>query len=249
MHIEKRRILFDIETVGRPIETFSDEEQEYLLKLARSKEEIKLAIQGLNLSPLTAEIVCIGIFDIDRKYAGMFYQSKNETEEYLLSSIKREEWLDILFKDGIEAKFYPMNEKQILIKFWESIKEYRQFITFNGRSFDCPFILLRSAYHNVKPTKDLLPYRYKPEPHCDLLDQLTFYGANRRFNLDFYCKYFGIESPKSHGITGLDMNILFAEGRYQDIAKYCLGDIISTAKLFSLWDEFLNPGNIGKTHI
>ena len=27
-------------------------------------------------------------------------------------------------------------------------------------------------------------------------------GAARKFNLDFYCKSFGIESPKSHGVTG-----------------------------------------------
>ena len=30
-------------------------------------------------------------------------------------------------------------------------------------------------------------------------------GAARRFNLDFYCKAFGIESPKSHGVTGMDV--------------------------------------------
>jgi 3'-5' exonuclease len=246
MSADKGRILFDIETVGKPIESFSEEQQEYLLKLAKSKEEIKNAIMGLNLSPLTAEIVCIGMYDIERKYAGMFYQSNNESEEYLLSNIEREEWLDTLHKEGVQAKFFPMSEEDILIKFWDSIKDYRQFITFNGRSFDCPFILLRSAYYKIKPTRDLVPNRYKPEIHCDLLDQLTFYGANRRFSLDFYCKFFGIESPKSHGVTGLDMNSMFAMGRHQDIAKYCLGDIVSTAKLFDVWEEFINPNSIYK---
>ena len=36
---------------------------------------------------------------------------------------------------------------------------------------------------------------------CDLLDQLTFYGASRRFSLDFYCRAFGIPSPKAGGVT------------------------------------------------
>jgi 3'-5' exonuclease len=245
-HQGKRRILFDIETVGRTLESFSDEEQKYLLKGVKNEEDLENAKLALNLYPTTAEIVCIGMFDIDLKYAGVFYQSKTETEEYMLSQMERENWLDELYQNGSikEAKFFPMDEKQILVKFWDTIKDYRQFITFNGRSFDCPFILLRSAYHRVKPTRDLAPYRYSTEPHCDLLDQLTYYGSMRRFNLDFYCKFFDIVSPKSHGVTGLDMNKFFAAGRYADIAKYCLGDIQSSAKLFELWDEYLNPKTI-----
>ena len=76
--------------------------------------------------------------------------------------------------------------------------------TFNGRGFDVPFIYLRSALLNVPISrKEWLGYRYQTEPHCDLAEQLTFYGvsgrdgAARRFNLDFYCKAFGIRSPHS----------------------------------------------------
>jgi hypothetical protein len=91
-------------------------------------------------------------------------------------------------------------------------------VTFNGRGFDVPFIYLRSALLNVPISKkNWLGYRYATEPHCDLAEQLTFYsvsgrdGAARRFNLDFYCKAFGIESPKSHGVTGMDVKD--ADGR------------------------------------
>ena len=71
-----------------------------------------------------------------------------------------------------------------------------EIITFNGRGFDCPFILIRSAVHKIKPTKDLMPNRYNGV-HIDLLDQLTFYGASRRkFSLDMWCKTFGIKAPK-----------------------------------------------------
>lgn len=67
--------------------------------------------------------------------------------------------------------------------------------------------------------------------------QLTFYGvsgrdgAARRFNLDFYCKSFGIDSPKSHGVTGMDVNTLLAEGRHPEIAEYCLRDVRATVWL------------------
>ena len=91
----------------------------------------------------------------------------------------------------------------------------RSVVTFNGRGFDVPFIYLRSALLNVPISKkNWLGYRFATEPHCDLAEQLTFYsvsgrdGAARRFNLDFYCKAFGIESPKSHGVTGMDVSTL-----------------------------------------
>ena len=96
-------------------------------------------------------------------------------------------------------------KKEILEKFWNTVKSYREIITFNGRGFDCPFILIRSAVHKIKPTKDLMPNRYNGT-HIDLLDQLTFYGASRRrFSLDMWCKTFGIKSPKEEGITGYDI--------------------------------------------
>ena len=94
--------------------------------------------------------------------------------------------------------------------------------------------------------KNWLGYRYATEPHCDLAEQFTFYsvsgrdGAARRFNLDFYCKAFGIESPKSHGVTGLDMNQMLADGRYLEMAEYCLRDVQATVLLYQIWKERLS---------
>jgi hypothetical protein len=103
--------------------------------------------------------------------------------------------------------------------------------------------MLRSAIRGVKPTRNLVPYRYDTKIHCDLLDQLSYYGAMRKFNLDFYCKEFGIESPKSHGVTGLDMGTLFSEKKFKHIAEYCLRDVRATALLFQKWNSFLNFDN------
>ena len=64
-------------------------------------------------------------------------------------------------------------------------------------------------------------------------------GAARRFNLDFYCKAFGIDSPKSHGVTGSDMKVLLAQGRYRDIAEYCLRDVKATLLLYQIWKDRL----------
>ena len=64
-------------------------------------------------------------------------------------------------------------------------------------------------------------------------------GAARRFNLDFYCKAFGIESPKSQGVTGMDIGSLLAEGRFREIAEYCLRDVKATVLLYQIWKERL----------
>jgi hypothetical protein len=93
--------------------------------------------------------------------------------------------------------------------------------------------------------KDWLGYRFQTEPHCDLAEQLTFYGvsgrdgAARKFNLDFYCKAFGIESPKSHGVTGMDVNQLMVEKRFREIAEYCLRDVHATVLLYQIWKDRL----------
>ena len=77
-------------------------------------------------------------------------------------------------------------------------------------------------------------------------EQLTFYGvsgrkgAARRFKLDFYCKVFGIESPKSHGVTGMDVTRLLEEGRQREIAEYCLRDVRATAELYRIWRDRLS---------
>jgi uncharacterized protein YprB with RNaseH-like and TPR domain len=44
------------------------------------------------------------------------------------------------------------SEIEILKKFWEDVRLYKQLITFNGRSFDCPFLMLRSAVLGIKPS-------------------------------------------------------------------------------------------------
>jgi len=75
------------------------------------------------------------------------------------------------------------------------------------------------------------------------MEQLTFYNAMRRFNLDFYCKSFGIRSPKEDGITGLELAPLFEQKQFRTIAEYCFGDVLATAELYRRWKEYINIDN------
>lgn len=218
------RIIFDIETVGKDFESLEKPIQEYLLKYAESEDEKEEIKDRLSFYPLTAEIVTIGLLDPDTHKGFAFFQT---TGDPLLPF----EEDNVLYETG--------TEKEIIEKFWNIIKNYKQFITFNGRGFDCPFILIRSAIHKIKPKKDLMPNRYN-DTHIDLLDQLTFYGASRRrFNLDMWCRAFGIKSPKEGGITGYEVKDLFKTGKCLDIARYCMGDIWATKELLTCWEKYI----------
>jgi predicted PolB exonuclease-like 3'-5' exonuclease len=219
------RVVIDIETFGLSIESFDSIQQEYLLKFAETEADRTETIQKLSLYPTTAQIIAIGMLNSDTNHGKILIQADEKLDYH---------------SDNESIHFLSGSEKEILEIFWKDITHYNQFITFNGRGFDCPFLMLRSAILQVPPSRNLMPYRYDTSIHCDLLEQFTFYGALRKFNLDFYCKSFGIESPKSHGITGLDMKRLFDEKRYREIAEYNLGDLRATAELFRRWEKYLN---------
>jgi 3'-5' exonuclease len=218
------RVVIDIETLGYPLDSFDEVQQEYLLKFSDTDEKRQEAILKFSLYPTTAQIIAIGMLNPDTNHGKILFQSDAKVDE---SST-----------DGA-IHFVSGTEPELLAQFWQDLAHYEQFITFNGRGFDCPFLMLRSAILKVPPTRNLMPYRYETKIHCDLLEQLTFYGALRKFNLDFYCKTFGIESPKSHGITGLDLKGFFEEKRFKEIAEYNLGDLKATAQLFLRWDTYL----------
>lgn len=223
------KIIIDIETIGSDFDSFDGTTKEYLLKFAQTEEEIKAAKEGLGFSPLTGEIVAIGMLNPDSDKGVVYYQSPGLLQEPLK-------------EDGIE--FVADTEKGILGKFWDTVRHYEQVITFNGRGFDAPFLIIRSAIHKLPSTKELMPNRYNLS-HVDLLDTLTFYGSVRRkFSLHMWCKAFGIKSPKEDGITGYEVHDLFRQNQFLAIAKYCVGDLFATKELFEYWEKYVrfNPG-------
>jgi len=218
------RVIFDIETVGKDFKSLDRSIQEYLLRYAETEDEKAEIKDRLSFYPLTGEIVTIGLLDTDTQKGKVFFQNIGDP----LLPFEED---NVLYQTG--------TEKEILEKFWAVIKGYDQFITFNGRGFDCPFILIRSAVHRIKPRRDLMPNRYS-DTHIDLLEQLTFYGASRRrFSLDMWCRTFGIKSPKEGGITGDEVKELFKAGRHLDIARYCVGDLRATKELLFYWENYI----------
>lgn len=232
------KLIFDIETVGEDFDVLDATTQDVLTKWIKkeseNEDEYQMALEelkaGLGFSVLTGEIVAIGVLDYEKEKGAVYFQAPGaaltESEE-----------------DGI--KFKPMTEKEMLESFWNGAKSYQEFISFNGRAFDVPFLMVRSAIHNIRPSKDLMHGRYLYQQladakHIDLLDQLTFYGSvRRRGGLHLWSRAFGIKSPKAEGITGDDVSRLFKEKKFLDIAKYNEGDLMATRQLYEYWERCL----------
>lgn len=227
------RVIFDIETAGRDFEALDSPLQEYLLKFAESEDEVEAVKDSLSFYPHTGEIVAIGMLNPDTGKGAVYYQAPGTPPVLPFE------------EEGI--RFESGTEKEILEKFWRSIRSFDQYITFNGRGFDCPFILVRSALYKLRPTRELMPNRYNGA-HIDLLDQLTFYGAIRkRFSLDIWCRTFGIKSPKEE-TCGHEVKEMFKAGKYVEIARYCVGDLHATKELFDFWNRYIkfSPEETGK---
>jgi DNA polymerase elongation subunit (family B) len=220
------RLIFDIETVGVEFDFLDKKSKEFLLINADSEEKINQIKEELGFSPLTGQVVAIGIMNPDTDKGAVYYQSP---------SGKVEKQSD----DEKTSYIACADEKELLKGFWDAAAHYNQFITFAGHVFDCPYLMVRSAVNNVKPTQLLLQNRYNSVLHLDLLDRLTNFGAMRgKRSLHLWCQAFGIGSSKDKGVTGDDVSRLFKEKKYLDIARYCYDDVKATRELFWYWEKY-----------
>jgi hypothetical protein len=117
-------------------------------------------------------------------------------------------------------------------------------VTWNGRSFDLPVIVMRSLKHRIScgwyySNRDMR-YRFSAEGHCDLMDFMGDYGAVRSMKLADVCHLVGL--PGKIDISGASVEGIYKstkDGTPEEIAKakaqvakYCLQDSIQTALLF-----------------
>ncbi len=133
------KLVFDIETVGYNFESLEESQQEFILRYSEKetrqeeREKLKLeAIRYLSLYPLTAKVVSIGMLN-----------TETQNTLVLFEGTEVKEWQS----EETGIRYCSHTEEEMLIKFWEYVKKAEAVITFNGRSFDIPFLMLRSAIH------------------------------------------------------------------------------------------------------
>ncbi|HYM60033.1 MAG TPA: ribonuclease H-like domain-containing protein [Thermoanaerobaculia bacterium] len=216
-----KKLVIDIETVGTPWEDHDPYVREYLIKGMSDAEAEEEKRRGA-LSPFIGHIVAIGVVNAETGRSCAMYEVPGQDEL-------------ITRKDGPRT-LISGNERLILERFWDFLAKDDRFISFNGRQFDGPFLMIRSAIHGIVPKRDLVGPRYRFHPNCDLREVLNFSGTLNsrqvRFNLDLACKTFGIASSKTEGMDGRSVETMFRAGRHEEIATYCLEDVRATCELY-----------------
>jgi len=107
-------------------------------------------------------------------------------------------------------------------------------VTYNGRSFDLPVIVMRALCHAIAlpwyyRDRDIR-YRYSEDGHLDLCDWLADHGATRAGKLDAIARLIGL--PGKVGVDGSQVEGLYHAGKLESIQHYCLADVAQTALLF-----------------
>ncbi|TAH38127.1 MAG: 3'-5' exonuclease [Planctomycetota bacterium] len=220
-------VAVDIEVAGLEWEEVDEVTRHYLLN-RYSEEEDKEAIKHrLALVRGLGRVVAIGMWNLDKDTGAVLVHG---------SGCK---WQD--FDPVPGSKVWRGNEREILQQFWKQAAEWGTLITYNGRGYDAPVLLTRSAMLDVPPTRSLMGPRYSVREHCDLMEVLNFFGATREtYSFDYWCRRFGLESPKGK-MDGSMVADKARQGRYDEIAEYCLRDTRATADLFRRLRNTLVP--------
>ena len=101
-----RRIIVDIETIGKDFDSFDKMTREYLLKFAETEDEMQAVKEGMGFSPLTGEIAAIGMLNPETDKGVVYYRSPDIPQE------------DIE-EEGIE--YIADTEEGILTRFWDTV--------------------------------------------------------------------------------------------------------------------------------
>lgn len=134
-------------------------------------------------------------------------------------------------------------ERHLLKDAWAMLSNFDRIITFNGASFDLPFLYRRSLLLGITPSISIEMGKYRvtdgKSNHIDLrsvLAESNVGSAPAQFakgNLDFYLKLLCGKS-KTEGIDGSKVGEFFRGGRFDEIERY-VGD--DAESLFDIYDK------------
>lgn len=115
------------------------------------------------------------------------------------------------------------DEARLLIDFWKTLRQenIKSFVAHNGLSFDLPYIWKRSVINQIKPSISLDLRRYRNDFVYDTMCVWANWEPRGNPSLNALANGLGIGAKSSSGDQVLQ---LWREGRYREIADYCLWD-------------------------
>lgn len=123
-------------------------------------------------------------------------------------------------------------EADMLRTFWGAVgngPDQATLIGFGILTFDLRVLLRRSLYLGVAPPSILID-KYRHPGVIDLMDELSFHGAERFHSLSFYVKRFGL-GPFDDDMTGASVGLCVSLGDFDSVAKHCRLDVAKETAL------------------
>ena len=119
-------------------------------------------------------------------------------------------------------------ETMVLYEFWEALANYGEIASWNGKGFDLPFIIARSAILGVKPLVWVPKYlaRYQHTPHFDV--KLALEATRPGDTLDAWASAFG--APAKLG-NGSEVYGMVQRGEWDKLREYAQRDADTTLEL------------------
>ena len=130
-----------------------------------------------------------------------------------------------------ETRLFHLEERRTLQAWWRLLRSFRPdsdlIVTFNGISFDLPFLYKRSVINRVQPTVNLSFARYRSRPIFDVMHEWNKWDPKKYISLDELARLLGLQSPKEDGMDGSRVYDRFCEGpqAHEDLAAYCMADV------------------------
>ena len=130
-----------------------------------------------------------------------------------------------------QTRSFHLQERRTLKAWWKLLRPFRPaadlIVTFNGISFDLPFLYKRSVINRVQPTVNLSFARYRSRPLFDVMHEWNKWDLRKHISLDELARILGLESSKQDGMDGSRVYDRFCEGpsAHEDLAAYCMADV------------------------
>lgn len=119
------------------------------------------------------------------------------------------------------------DERALLNAFWARVgtgPDQATLIGFGILTFDLRVLLRRSLYLNAVRPATIAIDKYRHPGVVDLMDELSFHGAEKYHSLAFYVKRFGL-GPFDDDISGASVGACIAVGDWASVTKHCCIDV------------------------
>jgi predicted PolB exonuclease-like 3'-5' exonuclease len=201
--------------------------------------DIELIKQNYEITKDNEIDICEEVFEIQKEKTGSTFLPIPFHKVVSISAVIANEYGNFV-KVGTFNKFDT--EKGIIEEFFKFIdKSKPRLVSFNGRNFDLPMLMVRALKYNLSIPSyfdnsnkwENYRVRYSENFHTDLIEVLGNYGAVRGLKLDVLAQMAGL--PGKFDVHGDEVYKLYFEGELQKIEEYCESDVLNT---YWLWLKY-----------